>query len=1054
MFNLYASWDSYEADEDVACDVDRSISLASFRRNVDTNGSIRRIPEPIISDAIQEIEEIKDCDLEANCEKQEPVVAAVEIVNAFYSYGKKKKVVNALQGISLTVPEGSIYGLLGPSGCGKTSLLRCIVGRLHPKEGAIRVFGKKPGEAGSRVPGASIGYMPQELALFPDFTLEETLNYFGRLYHMKERIIAERTDFLLKFLDLPEKGRLVGNLSGGQKRRVSLAAALVHNPPLLILDEPTVGVDPLLRQCIWDYLVTLSKEESLTVIITTHYIEEARAANLVSLMRFGRILTEQTPEYLLKRYGFPTLEEVFLKVCSLDAQGIDVNSLHKEVIRSNSLDNTPDICFDVNKSESKDVDINASISSASSSSGVGESVHNLKNIKGSNDSMEMVANACQKSKKTNKSVNKFKHSTNPLMDSAARTSALFWKNITRLRRNMAVLLFQFLLPSIEVILFCTCIGQHPFDIPVAVYNEEPMGQFSQQFLNHIDNNTIIQMPFPSYDTAIEAVKNGDAWAALVIGRNFTNALQLRVMMAGEVDNATLDMSSIHLYPDMTNQMISLKLYETITLSFISFGKDMLSTLGQSSSLVELPVVMEKPIYGDRAPTFTEFMAPGVVLSIAFLAAVALTALAFVMERKEGLLERSLVAGVSSTEFMLSHVLTQLLVLSVQVALLLIFTFLVFEIPFRGQFIWVIVLTLLQGSCGMAFGLMISAICEEENSATMLALGSFYPNLLLSGTVWPTQSMPTFIRYFSYILPQTIPIEAMRYILSRGWDLSYGIVALGFGVTIIWIIFFLTAAVIIFKYRNVLQIMFPAAPIRHNHIDFVGGFWAHNEYNINTSLDKLSDLKVWYVVLTIFVSVIIVINLFIGFATTGTAGTKKGKPCRTCGCTRASTTSCLIKTVFVVNYILFYFLVLLAIIVLLTLFVCYVLSDLCNEGIDLIVEPLNVNNPFPNDIRAGQSSQYLDLRQFSPLLSLRANETQFLYFKDNRLKKLCDDYVSALYFHIILCSIGMVSLCAGFLNFLINLSVNWVRISAKQKYAEILYLNGAEMTAFNEGSSRY
>lgn len=129
--------------------------------------------------------------------------------------------------------------------------------------------------------------------------------------------------------------------------------------------------------------------------------------------------------------------------------------------------------------------------------------------------------------------------------------------------------------------------------------------------------------------------------------------------------------------------------------------------------------------------------------------------------------------------MLSHVLTQLLVLSVQIALLLIFTFLVFEIPFRGPFIWVVILTLLQGSCGMAFGLMISSICEEENSATMLALGSFYPNLLLvsskftiklqtievtnsifslkSGTVWPTQAMPVFMRYFSYLLPQTIPI---------------------------------------------------------------------------------------------------------------------------------------------------------------------------------------------------------------------------------------------------------------------------------------------------------
>lgn len=98
------------------------------------------------------------------------------------------------------------------------------------------MFSKIPGEPGSRVPGSEIGYMPQELALFPDFTIEETLMFFGRLYHMKDKLIAQRIEFVLKFLDLPEKRRLVGNLSGGQKRRVSLAAALVHNPPLLILD--------------------------------------------------------------------------------------------------------------------------------------------------------------------------------------------------------------------------------------------------------------------------------------------------------------------------------------------------------------------------------------------------------------------------------------------------------------------------------------------------------------------------------------------------------------------------------------------------------------------------------------------------------------------------------------------------------------------------------------------------------------------------------------------------------------------------------------------------
>jgi ABC-type multidrug transport system permease subunit len=150
---------------------------------------------------------------------------------------------------------------------------------------------------------------------------------------------------------------------------------------------------------------------------------------------------------------------------------------------------------------------------------------------------------------------------------------------------------------------------------------------------------------------------------------------------------------------------------------------------------------------------------------------------------------------------MSHVLTQLLVLAVQIALLLVFTFAVFEIPSNGPFIWIILLTLLQGSCGMAYGLMISAICKEENSATMLALGSFYPNLLLSGTVWPVQAMPTFMRYVSYILPQTIPIESMRYILSRGWDPSYPEVAAGFGITIGWTIFFLIFAVVVFQYKK-------------------------------------------------------------------------------------------------------------------------------------------------------------------------------------------------------------------------------------------------------------
>ncbi|XP_039285174.1 ABC transporter G family member 23-like [Nilaparvata lugens] len=159
-----------------------------------------------------------------------------------------------------------------------------------------------------------MGYMPQEVSLYEEFQIHEVFRYFGLLTNQTEDYIKHREKELAELLDLPPTNRLVCNLSGGQQRRVSMAVALFHNPKFLILDEPTVGLDPLLCESIWKYFIHITDVEHKTIIITTHYIEEARNSHTIGLMRGGILLTERSPLQLMEMNNCSSLEEAFLKL--------------------------------------------------------------------------------------------------------------------------------------------------------------------------------------------------------------------------------------------------------------------------------------------------------------------------------------------------------------------------------------------------------------------------------------------------------------------------------------------------------------------------------------------------------------------------------------------------------------------------------------------------------------------------------------------------------------------------------------------------------------------
>nr|XP_027236431.1 LOW QUALITY PROTEIN: ABC transporter G family member 20-like [Penaeus vannamei] len=667
----------------------------------------------------------------------------VVVQQGYKSYGSRKNKVPVLEGLEMRVPQGAIYGLLGPSGCGKTTLLGCLVNRLRLDKGEIFLYGYPPGSPSAAVPGHRVGYMPQELALYQEFTIVETLRYFGRIHQMSSAMIDKRTKFLVSFLDLPDPTRLINQLSGGQQRRVSFAAALLHEPDLLILDEPTVGVDPLLRSSIWQHLLEVCKSGHTTIIITTHYIEEARQADKV---------------IIYQHYG-------------------GVTSDLKQVV-------TP-------------------------------SGHII--LKDSEEERILMSPWVQTSKYER-------------MFSLYRFSALLVKNFIRLWRNIGFLLFSFLMPPLQTVLFCLTVGGTPYDLPMAIVNDDvgwptlpplptdwpplpplptdwpdlpsslPPLPFkaSELYIDELSSRTIRKTYYDSFQEGYDSVQDGRSWGLIFFNESYTKSLIYSVTNIGDLAPEDRNQSKINVYMDNTNSQISATLgYELLT-SLERFLVDIGRCIPNFDiSKLSFPLEFQTPVYGKGSTSFTEFMAPGVILTITYFMAVGLTALSFIIERKEGLLDRSWVAGVQSSEVMLAHLTTQMMVMLVQIALILVFMFPVFQLPCEGNMLWVVLLSILQGFCGMTFGLMTSALSNANTAYD----GTGHFTLCCFSRAVACAGHTVALRYVSYILPQTYACDAIRAVLYKGWDITYPTVYIGYIITIAWLFLHLVIAEIAIRIRK-------------------------------------------------------------------------------------------------------------------------------------------------------------------------------------------------------------------------------------------------------------
>ena len=438
-------------------------------------------------------------------------------------------------------------------------------------------------------------------------------------------------------------------------------------------------------------------------------------------MRNGRLLAEDSPASLIESYNQSTLEDVFLSLC-MNNGDIDNKSSRA------SPDNLDEIVADQTDGKTGDVVGTSSVEKIVTNE-EGAAVESVEMNNKQFDPAE-VTTSC-KTYEDNSSMLCYN------LLKWHRLKAILVKSFIRMWRNLGFLVFQFIIPTVQVSLFCLAIGRDPVGLTVAVVNEEVYGgscqafsdeciiggsksmnmdsnsswddwedeeifsdsgqdsrqNFSCRFISEFDTSVIKPVYFSSYQEAYESVQRAEHWALIHFLESYTDSLRSRLTGMGDlavaqytglssdvrVGNDTVYNSTIHVYLDMTNQQVGFTVQMRLAEAFRAFSSSVLSSCKIPSTVTSLPIQFEAPVYGSNEPTFTEFMAPGVILSITYFMAVGLTSISFIIERKEGLLDRSWIAGVTTLEVMFAHVVAQFVVMVVQVGFVLVFMILVFEV---------------------------------------------------------------------------------------------------------------------------------------------------------------------------------------------------------------------------------------------------------------------------------------------------------------------------------------------------------------------------------------
>jgi len=702
----------------------------------------------------------------------------------------------AVEDVSFQVERAAVFGLLGPNGSGKSTIIRMLCGVLPPSAGDATVLGYDVRRQTEQIK-RRIGYMSQRFSLYPDLSVRENLEFYGRIYGLPEARLRQRTEAVLELTSLGDRlDQLGGTLSGGFKQRLALACALVHEPEVVFLDEPTAGIDPVARRQLWDLLFVLSGQ-GVTLFVTTHYMDEAERCTEVGYIYLSRLLVlgqtddlkglpEVTPAGTRRfELAVSSPAERLAKLRSLE--GVLDATLFGDAIHALVSDEMTEAALlerlgiPADQAEIRPIaptleDVFVTLTGAADRRHLaGEPPRPTVMLLGTtpSDAPEAMPDGVEEA------------GSGPAERETTLTGrptdgflAICVKEFAHVRRQPATLFFLLVVPVLQTLIFGYAIDTQIDNIPTVIYNLDGR-RHSRRLVDSLVNTRKFEIIgwVQDEESFRRAMTSGRAKVGVKIPPNYSD----RIVRGEQVQvQVLIDGSDSQVATTALNAASLLGLNRSIQIARLKAESMHFGPSRDPTGQPALPIEMRPRLLYNPDLESSHFFVPGLVGIILQLVTLFLTSFAIVREREMGTLEQLFVTPVGRVGLMLGKLTPYAMLGFAETLVVLSVMVYVFGVPIHGSIPLLLALSTLFLVCSLGLGLLVSTLAKTQVAALMFAFMIMLPSVLLSGFMFPRSEMPHIIYWLTFAIPVTYFIEILRGVVLRGsdfWDLVPSILGL-------------------------------------------------------------------------------------------------------------------------------------------------------------------------------------------------------------------------------------------------------------------------------------